>query len=155
MKTFDEDFGQVVLRRLGDVPENAAPAWGKMTRGQAIGHLEKVLRYTLGGGPDVPFKGNAKTRYLFKHVILLGLREIPHNVRAAAPKGVSQEQMFAETPLEDLEAAIQEYLARAKTGDLPPRMHPYFGILTGPQWQRFHRLHTIHHLKQFRVGDGL
>ncbi len=155
MKTFDRAFGQEVLTRLGRLPEDAIPLWGTMNRGQVIGHLDMVLHYTLGEKPELPFRGNFKTRHIFRHIILFGLKDIPHNVRAPIPKGITKQQMFPEVPLETLATSIDTYLASTADGGLPARMHPYFGPLTAAQWKRFHRLHFTHHLRQFGVGDGL
>lgn len=155
MQIFDDAFSREVTTRIGSLPEDVTPHWGKMNRGQLIGHLNSVVQYTTGAGPELPFKGNAKTRYIFRYIVMWGLKEIPHNVPVPRIKGVSKEQLFVELPLETLETSMAAYLARAAQGDLPARTHPYFGTLSGAQWQRFHRLHFIHHLKQFGVGDGL
>lgn len=155
MKVFDDAFGQVVKDRFATVAEDAQPAWGAMTRDQVQGHLNSVLLYTLGEGPDLPFRGNFMSRNVFRRVILLGWKDIPHNIKVPRPKGVSKEQLFAPAPLETLVETIDRYLAATGNGALPTRMHPYFGPLPGSKWQRFHRLHFIHHMKQFGIGEGL
>jgi hypothetical protein len=155
MKIFDQPFADQVVQRIDALPENVPPAWGRMNRGQLIGHLNSVIRYTLGEGPEMPFKGNTKTRYLFRPIVMYGLKEIPHNVKVPRIKGMTTEQLFPELPLDVLEASMTTYLNKVAGGGLPARTHPYFGILSARAWQRFHRLHFIHHLKQFRTGDGL
>jgi len=155
MKVFDEAFSSEVSTRLGGLPDDVTPNWGSMNRGQLFGHLNNVIQYTLGELPEMPFRGNFKTRHFFRHIIMFGLKEIPHNIRVPKIKGVSKESMFPELPLETLEASMALYLEKVAEGGLPSRTHPYFGVLSAPQWQRFHRIHFTHHLKQFGVGDGL
>ena len=155
MKTFDQAFSGEVSTRIGGLPEDVKPQWGTMNRGQLIGHLDRVLHYTLGEGPEMPFKGGFKTRYIFRPIVMYGLKEIPHNVPVPRIKGVEKDKLFAEMPLADLEASMAAYLARLDEGGLPARTHPYFGTLSANEWRRFHRLHFTHHLKQFGVGEGL
>ena len=155
MQVFDNAFGLAVKERFATVAEEATPAWGTMTRDQVQGHLNKVILYTLGEGPEMPFRGNFKTRHLFRHIILLGLKEIPHNIKVPRPEGVSKEKFFPAASLEELSETIDRYVAAIDGGNLTSRTHPFFGTLSPRQWQRFHRLHFIHHMKQFAIADGL
>lgn len=155
MQVFDSEFGAAVKSRFGTVAEDATPEWGEMTRDQVQGHLNKVLLYTLGEGPELPFRGSFKTRYIFRHVILLGLKDIPHNIKVPRPQGVSKDALFSPVDLETLSTTVDRYVEGVSQGGLPTRIHPYFGPLPAAQWQRFHRLHFIHHMKQFGISGGL
>ena len=155
MQRLDQKFATIAMARFESLADDVTPQWGTMTRGQLFGHLDSVLRYTLGERDEMPFRGNFKTRHIFRHVILLGLREIPHNITAPIPKGVSKEVLFPDIELPVLSSTIDEYLKGIDGGALPTRIHPFFGPLTSAQWQRFHRLHFVHHMKQFNVGEGL
>lgn len=155
MKKFDDAFGQEVVARLETLAEDAQPRWGAMNRGQLFGHLNIALRYTLGEGPELPFKGNLKTRYIFRYIIMLGLKDIPHNIPVPRPRNMTREALFPTVPLETLQESIADYVEQVGTGALSARTHPYFGSLSASEWQRFHRLHYIHHLRQFGVGERL
>lgn len=155
MKRFDNDFGEIAKSRLASLPEDVKPAWGTMDRGQVYGHLRTVLLYTLGTGPELPYRGNFKTRHIFRHIILLGLKEIPHNIKVPRPEGMSKEKFFPVATLEEVSETIDRYLEAIAQGGLPTRTHPFFGLLTPAEWQRFHRFHFIHHMKQFGIADGL
>jgi hypothetical protein len=155
MKIFDVTFGETVKTRFRDVAQDAQPAWGSLSRDQVQGHLSKVVLYTLGEGPEMPFRGNFKTRHIFRRVILFGLKEIPHNIKVPRPEGVTKEQFFPAATLEEFSETIDRYLTGVEQGGLPARTHPYFGVLSAATWQRFHRLHFIHHMKQFGIAEGL
>ncbi len=154
MERFDDTFAKTVVTRFGELAEDATPQWGTMSKAHVIGHLEKVLCYTLGQGPEMPFRGNFMTRNVFRHLVLFGLREIPHNIRVPRPEGVTKEQFFPSATIEELATTIDTYLAAIPTGTLATRIHPFFGPLNTRAWQRFHRLHFIHHMKQFDLGEG-
>ena len=155
MKRFDRAFGELVKGRFSTLAEDVTPEWGKMTRGQVYGHLNQTLNYTLGQGPEMPFRGNFKTKHIFRHVVLYGLREIPRGIKLPRPEGVSEEMLFPVVTLDTFQETIDTYVARLGAPELPTRIHPFFGPLTPAQWQLFHRRHFTHHMKQFGLGDGL
>lgn len=155
MKTFDRAFSEVLLSRLEALPADTRPQWGQMNRGQLYAHLAHTLRYTLGEGPELPFKGNLMSRTVFKFMILNGFKEIPPNIRLLRPAAVPVEQWFQEGPLSMLREAIDAYFAAMGRGELNARTHPFFGTLNGKEWGKLHRHHFTHHLKQFGIGQGL
>lgn len=152
MKTFDRAFCEELFSRLESLPEDAKPKWGTMNRGQLIAHFANTLRYTLGEGPELPFKGNLMSRTVFKFLILNGFRKIPHNIRLPRPAEVPKEQWFQEGPLEALREAIDAYLVAEAEGKLATRIHPFFGPLTAKEWRKLHRQHFVHHMKQFDIA---
>lgn len=155
MKTFDHAFGRELVSRLESLPEDAKPVWGSLTRGQLIAHLANTLRYTLGQGPELPFKGNIKSRTLFKFLILNGFKEIPRNIRLPRPAEIPKEHWFQEGPIDMLREAMDAYFAALEKGGLPTRIHPFFGPLNEKEWRKLHRHHFTHHLKQFEISNGL
>lgn len=155
MKTFDARFAAEIRNRLAVLSPDAQPQWGTMNRGQLIGHIADSLRYTMGEGPDLPFKGNFLSRTVFRFAILSGFRPIPHNVRLPRPKTVAKEAWFLEADLAVMERAMEDYMNASARGELAPRMHAFFGMLSGEQWRRLHYLHFRHHLQQFGIGEGL
>jgi hydroxymethylglutaryl-CoA reductase len=155
MAIFDQTFAEKVKERVATLDEDVQPVWGTMDRGKLFGHLNKTVQYTIGGGPEIPFKGNFKTKHIFRHVVLFGFKEIPRGIRLPRPEGVPEEQLFPVSDLQELTDSIDQYLEAVKKGGLPTRMHPFFGPLSPKGWQRFHVAHFTHHLKQFGIGDGL
>ena len=136
------------MERVKRLDPNAKGAWGQMTGEQMLGHVTGVVRYTLGQGAEMPYKGTFKTRYIYRPLILNGLVKIPHNVRVPPPKGMKTMPTPHGT-VDGLREALHEYLARAQAGDLDPPHHPFFGDLGVDGWAKFHYRHFEHHLEQF------
>jgi len=149
MRKIDRKYAEEVLARLSALPPDAKPQWGSMTLSQMVGHVNLVVRYTLGEQSELPFKGNWRTRRIFGPLILNGIVKIPKNVRLPRPEGAKTPPPPPEGDLDTLRLSLDEYLKRAEAGGLPARPHPFFGMLTPRQWRRFHRVHTEHHLTQF------
>jgi hypothetical protein len=155
MKTFDRPFCEALLSRLESLPEDVKPQWGTLNRGQLIAHFAHTLRYTLGEGPELPFRGNFMSKTVIKFLILNGFKEIPQNIRLPRPKEVPKDQWFQEGPMETLREAIDAYFAAEGAGKLVTRIHPFFGPLRPEEWRKLHYRHFRHHLKQFGIDGGM
>lgn len=151
MRKLDKTTANEIIAKLGNIPPDAKPLWGKMNRAQLYGHLALVMRHMLGQTPPMPYKGKWYTRHIFRHLVVNGIVEIPHNVRL--PRATGQPKDF-EPPtceLADVERAVNEYLDALDKGSVPPAQHPFFGMLTNDEWRKFHINHFKHHCKQFGV----
>ena len=145
----DRAYSGEVIARLVSLKPDTKPRWGKSTPAQILGHLTDAVRYCQGAGPEIPFKGSWKAKYVFKPLLINQLVAIPHNVRLPKRDGSARADAFREGTLDELKAALDEYLSRADAGTLTGRMHPFFGFMTSTQWLKFHRAHFKHHLGQF------
>ncbi len=155
MKTFDRPFCEALLSRVESLPEDVQPQWGTLNRGQLIAHFAHTLGYTLGEGPELPFRGNFMSKTVIKYLILNGIKEIPQNIRLPRPKEVPKEQWFQEGPMETLREAVDAYFAAEASGKLVTRIHPFFGPLRPEEWCKLHYRHFVHHLKQFGIDEGM
>lgn len=153
MQSLDRRLATEFAEKLARIPEDQKPLWGKMNRAQLYGHLEMVLRYTMGEGQPLPYRGKWIYRHVFRHLVVNGILEFPHNVRLPRPKG-EKEPVPPVATLEDLKQTLNAYVSAAEGGTLPARQHPFFGELSGRAWQKFHVGHFKHHLKQFGVWDA-
>jgi len=136
------------LERFQKIAPDAKPIWGTMTPAQMIGHLNGAVRYSMGYGPDIPFKGNWKTKYIFAPLILNGIKQIPRNIKVPRPKGTKS----FDPPTADLatlEASLGELLGKMDDGSFDPPYHPFFGTIGPNSWMKFHGVHLDHHLRQF------
>lgn len=148
MPALNQSISNRILEQLKKLAPQTKPLWGTMTPAQMIGHLNTGVKYTMGEGSEMPFKGNWKTRYIFKHILLHGIKEIPHNIKL--PKAKSGKDVTkSEATTDELTATLEKYLSELDGGDLPTRTHPFFGPLTAKEWQKFHHAHFMHHMKQF------
>ncbi|MFM1921900.1 MAG: hypothetical protein RLZZ303_3534 [Candidatus Hydrogenedentota bacterium] len=152
MPALDRAMVDKICDRLSSLPEDVKPQWGNMTLGQMRAHMKAVLLSTMGEGPDGGFHGNWMTRHLFRRLVLSGLVEIPHNVklpREARARVID----IPSISNEELRDALNLYLEKLERGELKPRTHPFFGLLSPREWQRFHAAHFKHHMKQFGAWD--
>lgn len=151
MAGLDRALADLYVQRLARLTPDARPQWGKMNVPQLLGHLRIVVLYTMGQGPEMPFKGNFVTRNVFRHLILMRMVAIPKNVPLPKPKGIKEMPPPPEGTVEQLREVLGQYLDRYEQRQLKPQMHPYFGTLSPGEWNKFHVSHFTHHLKQFGV----
>jgi hypothetical protein len=150
MKTFDRAFCEALLSRVESLREDAEPQWGSLTRGQLIAHLANTLRYTLGEGPELPFKGSLMSRTVIKFSFERYQGDSPeYRLR---PKEIPK-RMVSEGPMET--CAKRPMAAAEAAGKLVTRIHPFFGPLGPEEWRKLHYRHFRHHLKQFGIDGGL
>jgi hypothetical protein len=151
MKSLDRTLSNEIIAKLAKLPPDVKPLWGKMNRDQLYGHLALVFRYTLGELPPLPYKGNWRSRNIYRHLIINGVIEIPHNIRLPRPKGLDKDAEVPTCAIEDLQNAMDAYVTAAEQGTLQPALHPFFGVLSPKEWRKFHVAHLKHHCKQFGV----
>lgn len=150
MPVLTRQSAEEFLSRFRIVAPDAQPQWGKMNGAQMLGHVAGVVYYSMGRGPDVPFRGNFKTQYIYAPLLLNGVLKFPKNVRIPRKKGQPQ----LEPPSGDydgLVAAVNALLAEVEKGEFNPVHHPYFGHIGVKGWLKFHAAHFDHHLRQFGV----
>jgi oxepin-CoA hydrolase/3-oxo-5,6-dehydrosuberyl-CoA semialdehyde dehydrogenase len=140
-----------VLARLERIESDRQPQWGKMNTAQLFGHLHQVVRYTMQTEVQMPFKGNWKSRWIFRPLILNGVVKIPKNIRVPRMAGQKVAPPPPEASYGDLQLALDDYLAAQEAGTLPSACHPFFGNLSAQDWSRFHWRHFDHHCRQFGV----
>lgn len=155
MRAFDAAYVEEVMKRLEGLPADRKPNWGTMTPAQMIGHLNVTVRYMAGNGPEMPFKGNMKTRYVFKPLILNGIVAFPHNIKLPTPKGMTAPPPPTDGTPEELRNSMNEFIEKRDRGELSPRTHPFFGPLNSREWSKFQVGHFKHHFLQFSIADGL
>lgn len=148
MPKLDAAAVETVIAQLATLSEDTRPQWGKMTLPQMRGHLRMVVEYTMGQGPELPFRGNWKSRHIFRRLIISGLVPIPHNIKLPRQKDGSEVPM-PDATLNELKQTLDEYLRTVEAGRAPARTHPFFGVLSAKEWQGFHAAHFKHHLLQF------
>ena len=120
-----------------------------MNPGQMLGHLTQVYRYSMGDGEDMPFAGNLLSRLLYKHLLLNGIAAFPKKVKLRKREGEMPRPAVPEGNIKELEAAINRYFDLYDTGELDNRIHPFFGVMSPTEWNKFHFYHTRHHMRQF------
>ena len=149
MQHFDGDYAEAIIRRLGNIRQDAQPRWGALSRDAMIEHLIWAMRHSMGRSRTVPFVGNGFTRHLVRPLLLAGVLPLSRNSRAARTLQRQGLQTRESGDLETLQAILEEYLGLVQADELQPAPHPTLGRLDIDGWDRFHVLHFEHHLKQF------
>ncbi len=138
---------QAVLERLDSLSEDSRAQWGRLDVQRMLCHVGDALRMALGELPVKRGRGGVFQRFPLKHLLLYV---------APMPKGVRTAPELLATVPGDLEADR----ARVKTlverfASVPPKgqgpEHPFFGILSWPEWGVLQWRHLDHHLRQFGV----
>jgi len=149
MQHFDSDYGEQLIERIRQIPEDATPLWGKMHRKDLIEHFIWVLHHAMGRSTQVPDFSNWFSRSVLKWLAMSGFLPIPKNLQL--PTQLTSRGVTSQEPgdLEDLQAIIEEYLHLVQADELEPAPHPLFGPLDVDGWDKLHVRHFEHHLKQF------
>lgn len=143
MPIMDHDYSEELMKRLADIPLDAKPLWGSLTRDTMIAHLAQAVRYSMGRTAPLPDRSTWVSRNLIGPLICNGWLRIPRNVRMQGTDNPPP------ADLETLHALIEEYLGLVQADELRPHPHVYFGDIGVDGWARLHVAHFEHHLRQF------
>jgi hypothetical protein len=133
-------------------PETAA-RWGGMRPQEMVEHL--VWAFELSTGRARVVCQMTETQIARARAFLASDRPMPRGFQNPTLLGglpplrypSLREAMMA------LDREIQSFLRQPREPD-PSCMHPVFGAIGIPDWQRMHYKHTYHHLQQFGLIDG-
>lgn len=149
MKTvFDPAVRAEVVERMGRIPPDRRPLFGKMSAPQMVCHVSDALRVSLG---EIPTRSKGKKVFTNPVVRWLLIHVLPW------PKGKTQtaREMLTAQPtdwaadLGTFRALLERMGSRGPGGAWPP--HPLFGNLSGKMWGHLTYRHLDHHLGQFGV----
>lgn len=136
-----------VLERIARLESGMRPAWGRFSAAGMVVHCQRPFLVAFGELSlerkwiGRLFGGMAKRKY----------------VDGDAPFGRNQptDPHFLESkpgPFESERARLAELVRRfARPGAITVTLHPFFGPLSVPEWDRLMAKHLDHHLGQFGV----
>jgi hypothetical protein len=140
----------------------ARPAPEKWSRQQVVEHMmlaysgtTRELERRMAKGSPTNRKRSLKDRAAQLYVVRCGLfpkgRQAPDMVNPELsdlpPLEGGALAVVYRARVADVLAAITEAERRWGT-KVALAVHPVLGPLSGPQWRRFHAVHTLHHVKQ-------
>jgi hypothetical protein len=143
---FDPAVRAELVERMGRVPPDRKPLWGKMDAPRMLCHVTDALRVAVG---DIPARSKGKKAFANPVVRWLLIYALPW------PRGKAQTapEMLTTKPESwdgDM-AAFRTLLERA--GAVGPggswAEHPLFGNISGKTWGDLAYRHLDHHLRQF------
>lgn len=137
-----------LLRRLGELREDSARRWGRMTAHQMVCHLADGFRMATGDR-TVAAIANPFTRTFLKWVVLYAPLRWPRGITTCP----EIDQEHGGTKRVDFAADIAQVVALlervTQARGLARQPHPLFGRMSSADWLRWGYLHMDHHLRQF------
>lgn len=151
-------------RDMSESDMTRRPSEGKWSAADILEHLSltyrgtvKNLERSLAAGKPLGGKPSLKQRLI--NVLVLDIGYLPSGRKSpegAKPRGMPGDQVLDEmrSRLANMDDAIQncegKFGSRAFVAD-----HPVLGPITMQQWQKFHWVHGMHHVKQIlRMRGG-
>jgi len=143
---FDETTRRKVIERIGSVPSDREPRWGKMGVARMFAHCSLPFRVALG---ETELKRTFLGRIFGKLARKRFLRPEPFPRNLPTDKSfVVAEHGPAETERAQLIALIERFAREGRQGGLV-EIHPFFGSFTPEDWDLLMWKHLNHHLLQF------
>jgi hypothetical protein len=133
---------------------------GRWSIGQILEHLTLGFEVNTAALEKAVVSGStrAKAPTLMQRLFRLVVIDFGYFPRADAPEyarpsgsvDVERIREAIDAALVRLDATLDRAAERFGEGT-PLLKHPYFAAMTVRQWRRFHRRHTVHHLRQVRA----
>lgn len=136
-----------VLARLDKLSADSRAQWGKMSVVQMLAHCQVPLRAAAGeielkrGLIGWLFGGMAKRKFIDSDAPF-------HHNSPTDPKFLRRDAVDLGAQREGLSSLVRRF---GETGATTATPHPFFGPLTGREWDRLMWKHLDHHLRQFGV----
>lgn len=135
------------LARIARLSADARPMWGRLTPAGVVVHCQRPLLVAMGvmrverGLMGRLFGRRAKRKFVVGD--------------APFPRNLPTERRFIESEpgsFESERGRLAELVQRfAVPGAITVTVHPFFGPMTVPEWDRLMSKHLDHHLRQFGV----
>lgn len=136
-----------VLERMEQLESGMRPTWGRLTAAGMVVHCQRPLLVALG---VLRVERSLVGRFLggfAKRKFVVG--------DAPTPRNLPTEKRFLEAdpgPFDSERARLAELVCRfAEPGAIVVTLHPFFGPMSVPEWDRLMARHLDHHLRQFGV----
>ncbi len=135
--------------RANKVTNDQQPSWGKMNAGQMLQHLNKSIEFIF---TDEKVKRMFAGRIIGKIILKKVLKSNDSLAKNSptAPSFVASDSVEFEKE-KSLFLERLKQLESIKEENLDGKIHPFFGEMTGNQWNILLFKHINHHLNQFNV----
>jgi len=150
MKSILDKEEIVNFKNLSEQIQEKNPAnWGKMNAAQMFQHLNKSLEVIF---TNKPIKRMFIGRIIGKMILKKALKNpsgIDKNT-PTAPSFVAADNVDFIKEKEQWLGYLAKFIKMSET-DFEGKVHPFFGKMTGNQWNQLIYKHVSHHLEQFEV----
>ena len=143
---FDDAGLASALERIRRLTADTPAAWGKMTVGQMLAHVQTPLLIATG---EVKLKRSLLGRVLGGLVkkSVVGPKPFKQGLPTDPRFVVKDERDFAKE--QGVLITCVEIFGRGGAAGVTPDPHPFFGKLSPAQWDGLMWKHLDHHLRQF------
>ena len=141
------DF-DVLVKRIGQIHASSKATWGKMNAGQMLAHCQRPFDVIFG---DLKMK-RGLVGMLFGKMAkksMVGDKPFQKNL-PTAKKFLVRDDHHVEEEKQKLIGKMARFVAIEKES-LKAYKHPFFGKMTGDEWDILMYKHLDHHLSQFGV----
>ena len=146
---FDPNTAIYFKNRIAQLNEESIPKWGKMNVVQMLYHCDRATKMACG---DLKIKRVFIGRIIGKSFLKkITKDETPFGKNSPTAKElvlVDKSEFIKEK--QALQTRIDEITAKNES-DLDGIVHPFFGKMTGKEWNILVFKHLDHHLRQFGV----
>lgn len=151
MPKLDRAFANQAVERLRRLKPDAKPQWGTLNGTTLIHHLLWAVNYSMGKHGQQHYTGNWVFENIIGPLAVNGLLPLPKNVKFKTAEGRVDTAISEEGTVNDLAAALEEFIEKEEAGILKVPRHAAFGNIGPAGWSKIHVVHLKHHLKQFGV----
>ncbi len=148
-KDLTTETASQILDRINALSPDSQRAWGTMTVEDMVKHLRLGVQASIG---ELEVEDNSNLVFkLLRPLLFSGILPKPKG-KAPAPNEylVTSSGKF-DDERDQLVGAVERFVELCDREPDATPLHPLFGNMTIPQWQRGHALHFDHHLEQFGV----
>lgn len=135
--------------RIRQITSESTRQWGTMSAAQMLIHLNLSVKGSLG---EIPLKDRSNFLLrLARPIVFSGYIPMPKGKAKTAPEYEVQDDSDVEIEMPLLLDTLDRFIHMCELSPDDKPLHPLFGPMTIPQWQKGHALHFEHHLRQFNV----
>jgi hypothetical protein len=145
---FNPADNQEIIDRINKLTPETLPDWGKMNVAEMLAHAQQPMKVALG---ELIIKPSVFGKFFGRFIKNGLLNDEPFK------KGLPTAKEFLtphhgkfEEEKNSLIALIQKFKNGGPDG-ISKDPHPFFGKMTGDEWDVFQWKHLDHHLRQFGV----
>jgi len=141
-------YSKEAIDRINRLSPSSTPLWGKMRVDQMLAHLNAFLNTALG---EVK-RERVLLSYVFGWIAKKKiLSDKPFGKDLPTDKNFIAKGDYDFNDEKEHLIALIEHYTTTKGKDVNKYPHPFFGQLTGMEWDRLITKHLDHHLRQFGV----
>ncbi len=145
----DKDTSEVLIQRVRNLTQFSEARWGKMDVVQMLVHCNESSKMAIGTKKmKRMFLGRIFGRIVLKKTLK---NDVPLKKNSPTVPGLIVKGRKDFNKEKDDFIRVLSTLGMMKIEDFNDKVHPFFGKMTGREWDVLMYKHFDHHLKQFGV----